>query len=242
MFGGLFNYDNPVWRAIGKFWDVLILNILWSVCCIPIFTIGASTTAMYYVTLKLVRDEDGYTFRSFFHSFKENFKQATIIWFLILVSGAVLGVDLWFVLGSGMVPAGNIRTMVAAVFIGILIIWVAVVTYVFPVLARFYGTVKRTIINAMFMSVRHILTTVGILVIDIAIVALTFTVLPFLVAFGVALIAYVNSFFINRVFQKYIPKDTRDIHDMRPIFADEEDASGTEAPSENAAGADETSL
>ena len=65
MLSGLFNYDNPVWRFIGKFWDVLIVNLLWFFLSIPIFTIGASTTAMYYVTLKLARDDDGYTIRSF---------------------------------------------------------------------------------------------------------------------------------------------------------------------------------
>ena len=82
MFAGFFNYDNPVWRFIGKFWDVLVINFLWIICSIPIVTIGSSTTAMYYVTLKLARDEDGYTIQSFFKSFKENFKQATAIWLI----------------------------------------------------------------------------------------------------------------------------------------------------------------
>ena len=69
MLQNLFNYDNPVWRFIGKFGDLIVLNILWIITSIPIVTIGASTTAMYYVTLKLVRDEDGYTIRSYFRSF-----------------------------------------------------------------------------------------------------------------------------------------------------------------------------
>ena len=58
MLSGFFNYDNPVWRFIGKFGDLIILNVLWFVCSIPIFTIGASTTAVYYVTLKLARNDD----------------------------------------------------------------------------------------------------------------------------------------------------------------------------------------
>ena len=74
MLQGLFNYDNPVWRFIGKLGDLIILNILWMITSIPIVTIGASTTALYYVTLKLVRDEDGYTIKSFFKSFRDNFK------------------------------------------------------------------------------------------------------------------------------------------------------------------------
>lgn len=65
MLQGFFNYDNPVWRFIGKLGDLILLNILWIVCSIPVFTIGASTTAVYYVTLKLARDEGDSTIRSF---------------------------------------------------------------------------------------------------------------------------------------------------------------------------------
>ena len=74
MLQGLFNYDNPVWRFIGKLGDLIILNVLWIVCSIPIFTIGASTTAVYYVTLKMVRDEEDSTIKSFFRSFKRDRK------------------------------------------------------------------------------------------------------------------------------------------------------------------------
>lgn len=57
--GSLFNLDNPIWRFMGKLVDVFILTLLWAVCCIPIITIGPASTAVYYVTLKLVRDEVG---------------------------------------------------------------------------------------------------------------------------------------------------------------------------------------
>ena len=96
MLSGIFNYDNPFWRFIGKFCDVMILNVLWVLCSIPVVTMGASTTAVYYVTLKLVRDEEGPTIRSFFRSFKENFRQATIIWLIMLAAGSLLGFDLYF--------------------------------------------------------------------------------------------------------------------------------------------------
>ena len=88
MLQGIFNYDNPVWRFIGKLGDLIILNILWIVCSIPVFTAGASTTAVYYVTLKLVRDEDDSTIRSFFRSFKSNFKQAALA--ALILTGVVL--------------------------------------------------------------------------------------------------------------------------------------------------------
>ncbi len=221
MFSGLFNYDNPIWRFIGKFWDVLMVHILWLICSIPIFTIGASTTAMYYVTLKLVRDEDGYTFRSFFKSFKENFKQATIIWLIFLVVGIVLGVDLWFfTYGAGSLMGEKMRFGMNAVFVALLVVWGMILLYVFPVLSRFYNTVKQTLLTSFVMSVRHILWTITMLVMDAAIVFLTLTFLPMLMMFGVALMAYANSFVFHQIFKKYIPEE-RDVHEMRPLFSEE---------------------
>lgn len=222
MFSGLFNYDNPIWRFIGKFWDILIVNLLWAVCCIPVVTIGASTTALYYVTLRLVRDEDGYTIRSFFKSFKENFKQATVIWLIFLVVGLIVGFDLYFVLVA--MEQSTLRTVGTAVFLAMLFIWLAMFTFVFPLQCRFYNPVKRTIFNAFFMSIRHIFHTIGMIAIDVGLVVLTFTLVPQLMLFGFALIAFVNSYFLNAVFNKYIPKsDREDDQEMRPLFADEEE-------------------
>ncbi len=224
MLSGFFNYDNPVWRFIGKFWDVIMLSVLWMVCSIPVVTIGASTTAMYYVTLKLVRDEDGYTFRSFFKSFKENFKQSTIIWLIFLVAGIVLGVDVFFFLrvfnGSQ-----NVRTIMLAIFMAMSFLYFAMFTFVFPLQARFYNPVKRTIFNAFFMSIRHLFQTIGMLVIDVGVVFLAFTYLPQIILFGVALIAFLNSYILASIFKKYMPEDAerRYSGEMRPLFADEDE-------------------
>lgn len=223
MLSGLFNYDNPVWRFIGKFWDVLIVNLLWFICSIPIFTIGASTTAMYYVTLKLARDDDGYTVRSFFKSFKENFKQATVIWLVFLVTGFVLGFDMFYFIKVA--PSSTFRTVMLSVFAAFAFIWTAMFTYVFPLQARFYNPVKRTIFNAFFMAIRHVFHTMGMLAVDVVILFLALTYVPQLCIFGVALIAFFNSYMLNNVFSKYMPKQEKPADmELRPLFADEEEA------------------
>lgn len=94
-----FNMDNGLFRALGKLADLMLLNILFLVCSLPIFTIGASFTAMYYVTLKLAENEEGYIARGFLKSFKQNFKQATIIWLILLFFGIVLVLDLLILQG-----------------------------------------------------------------------------------------------------------------------------------------------
>ena len=88
--GRFFSMDNKFFTFMNKVADLCILNIICLVCCIPIVTAGASITAMYYVTLKMVRNEEAYIVRSFFKSFKDNFKQATIINLIMIAVGAIL--------------------------------------------------------------------------------------------------------------------------------------------------------
>ena len=93
----IFDLDNPVWRFMGKVFDMMVLTVLWVVTSLPVVTIGASTTALYYVGMKLARDEEGYIIKDFFRSFKENFRQATAAWAILLALGIFFAVDLtWY--------------------------------------------------------------------------------------------------------------------------------------------------
>ena len=78
--GRFFNMDNKFFVFMGRIADLCMLNILCIVCCIPVITAGASLTAVYYVTMKMVRNEESYIFKGFIQAFKENFKKSTIIW------------------------------------------------------------------------------------------------------------------------------------------------------------------
>ena len=227
MLSGFFNYDNPVWRFIGKFGDLILLNILWIVCSIPIVTIGASTTAVYYVTLKLARDDDGYTIKSFFKSFKENFKQATAIWLVLLVVGAILGVDLYFFtrIYSG---SQTLKTVMLTVFVAMIIVYAAMFMYIFPLQSRFYNTVRRTFFNSFFMSLRHLFRTIGMIVINGVLIAAGFVfmippVLMIFMLFGFPLLAFINSYILSPVFELYMPKTDRPDDEMKPLFSDEEE-------------------
>ena len=204
MLTEFFNYDNSVWRFIAKLWDVLILNLLWTICCIPIVTIGASTTALYYVMLKVADDSDSHHFRQFFKSFKMNFRQSTIIWLIMLVVGAVIAVDIRFFLTSGIV-SGVVKNIIVYLLLVGAVVYLIVFLYVFPLQSRFYNKIKVTFTNALLMSVRHFPQTLLMLAADGLIVYLTLTRFPLLLLWEVGLIAFVNSFVFNRIFSKYIP-------------------------------------
>lgn len=88
-----FNWDNIVFQMLGKLVDCVWVSILWVICCIPVFTIGASTTALYYTVHKSIRGNRGYTTSNFFGAFRDNFKAATLPYLIWLAVMIVLGCD-----------------------------------------------------------------------------------------------------------------------------------------------------
>ncbi len=210
--GALFNLDNPVWNFMGKVADLVILNLLAIICSIPIFTIGASWTALYFVTIRMVRKEEGYVVKDFLRSFKENFKQATIIWLLVLVVAAVFAGD--FLIYSMMPDKIPQVIMIVVVVLGFLAL--GTVVYVFPLLARFENTTKNTVKNAFLLSIVNIpqtVTAIILLVIPVILAVFVLELFPIMIMVGVSLPAFLISLMLVRIFRK-----------LEPAEANEEDA------------------
>ena len=147
----LMNTDNFVVRALNKMTDILVLNILFVLCSLPIFTIGASLSAMYTVNLRSIRYGDGYVVRTFFTAFKRNFKQSTAAWLIVLGIGFLLFVDLhfWGVMKDVM-PAYSTIFTVLSYGIGILLWMVAL--WLFPVIAKMEDKLLTQIKNSAKMA------------------------------------------------------------------------------------------
>ena len=149
MWDRFFDLDNVVWRTIDKIGKIFLLNLLWLICSLPVFTIGASTTALIYTSMKL-SDNEGYWHQNFFSSFKENFKQATALFFIYLAAGAFLAGD--FLLGGragnsfGQLMQGVAAILFVPYFLSLL--------YVFGVQAKFVNPVKATIRYSFFVAMR----------------------------------------------------------------------------------------
>ena len=99
----MFKLDSPLMNFLSKVADIMILNVLFVVFSIPIVTIGASFSAAYYMGFKMVKNEETYIVRGFWKAFKENFKQATIMWIVILLVSGLLGFDYRIMYQSGIV-------------------------------------------------------------------------------------------------------------------------------------------
>ena len=229
-----FNLDSPVMQALGKMADLMWLNILTLICCIPVVTVGASLTAMHYMALKIVRNEECYITKGFFKSFKENFRQATLIWLLMVVIIAVLAGDFIIMKYSGLTFSKVLQIVIIAV--GVLFLFTAV--FVFPVLAKFDNTVIRTIKNAFVMSILQFPKTLLMIVmyaLPIVIGMLVPQAFPICFLFGLSAPAYVSALLYNKFFKKledqYIAATTpaeeegAKEEDAERIFKDELDES-----------------
>lgn len=202
--GQIFNMENPFWRFMGKLVDIAILNVLWFICCIPIVTIGPSTTAVYYVTLKLVRDEEGYTVSNFFKSFKQNLKQGMIIGIIMTLFGGFILFDIYAF--PRLMENGRYFAMA---FIGIFVIYMFIVTYIYPLLSKFDNTVKQTFLNAVFMSIRHFVKTLLMIIIAVGMVA-GCIFFPPLVILGFGMTAFLQSYLLVGIFDKYMPDEEKE--------------------------------
>lgn len=201
--GNLFNMDNGFFTFMGKAWDMILLSILWLIFCIPLVTIGPATTALYYTVVKVIRRERGYVFREFFHSFKDNLKVGVITTLIFWIIAFILYVDYQYAIGLKETKP-NQGYLFLAGFNVITVIMIAILAYIFPVLSRFTLQVKGLFKTAFFMSMKHLLTTLGLLIILVASALVLYIVYP-AIFFMPSICCLLCSFLIERVFKKYMP-------------------------------------
>lgn len=193
----LLSLDGPVMQLINKIVYSVYLNILWFICCIPIVTAGASTTALFYVTLKIARNEEGNITKAFFRSFRENLKQGTLIWMILLAFGIILGIDGYVV--YHMRFENVFWTICAAFLIIAAAAYAIVLMYIFPLLARFDNTIGAMFKNALFMGIRFLLCTIVMAVIYFIMLLIVVRFFTPAVIFGEGLCALLCSYLLSNI-------------------------------------------
>ena len=150
--------NSGFWRFVNRALDVLLLNLLWIVFSLPVITIGASTCAAFYVTMKMVDEEEGYVARMFVKAFKENFKQGTLMW---LFTAPCIYADylIWqlVIKGDGI----NFIVIVGAILYTAII--ALVILYSYPLIARYKNSLRNIIKNAFGVSMLYFKRTLFLL-------------------------------------------------------------------------------
>lgn len=197
-----FNINSPIFQFINTLCEFILLNIVFLICCLPLFTTGASLSALYQVTIQEARGDHGYILKTFFHAFRENFKAATLAFLFYFLTGAILLFNLvfWNAIGT---MAANVILLVLTLLSVLLVISFL---YTFPLIARFQNHITETIKNSYRIALEHRLQTIALLIIQGIVILLCFTAAQtklFMVIVGFAFIAYCNSFLFNKVLSKY---------------------------------------
>lgn len=206
MLDKIFNADNVVFRFFNTLGYVWWLHILWVICSLPIITMGASTTALCYSCIKLRRQE-GYVTQNFFKSFKENFKQSTIIFLLFLFAGAILLADV--ILSNQM--GGQMGQFLKMAAIVLLVPYSLTLLYVFAVQARFVNTISKCIQYSFVLASKHIIYTIQMAVLVGLVIYLNTTIVLvnfITLSIGIGLLAYFMSAYYNKIFDNYIASKT----------------------------------
>lgn len=167
----LFDMDNPVVRFMGRVGDLIVLNALFLVCSLPLVTVGASLTAMIKVIQGMLTGSEPGMIKTFFRAFRQNFRQATVVWLLLAALLAVMGYD-FFLIGAnfdGSLALG-LRAAVGAVTVVVL----AAAGYVFPLIARYENTLGRHLSNALILAVAKLPRTLCVTALNVLPAALAF--------------------------------------------------------------------
>lgn len=205
--GRLFDADNAFFRFMSRVADALILNLFFLVTSLPIVTIGASYTALYYYCTKAVGNEEGYLWKSYWKSFKTNFVQGFLMEAFFAIVGIILYVDIKYVYGRVAMSESFLWRFLFFILIGLVVLAIVTFIYAFPLLSRFDNKTLLIIRNAAFMSIRHMGYTVPLLLILGLAVFIGWLMFPVSMFFIVGAWVYISSFFLYKVIDRYMPKD-----------------------------------
>ena len=223
----LFDVDGPLMSALAKLADIIFCNMMFVIFSLPVFTAGASLAALYSVMQSLVAGrEDDNIFKQFWLAFKQNFKQGTLLWFICLAIIAFLAAYYFVITGL----QGTMAKTYSITFYILALVFMFGFQYFFPLQARYDNKVKYTLKNGWLLSIAALPWTVlSLAVIGIAVWISFYTqssssfAIYFWAFGGFGIVAYINSFFFKKAFQKITPEMERELSSApeEAIFIDE---------------------
>lgn len=154
--GKIFGLNTPFSNLMTKMFNLVLLNLLFLICCIPVITIGASFCALHHVIFKMVDgDNDPYVIKEYFAAFRSNFKQSTLTWLLLLFAGIFLYLDIMFAMriGTGGMPIFIIISIGE-------ILYLLVFLYIFPITGRYQNSINNNLKNSLLIAIRQLPKTI----------------------------------------------------------------------------------
>ena len=213
----LLDLDGPLVRALSDLNTLVILNILTALFCIPVITAGASVAAMHFVIMEMFENRGDGVIKEFWKRFKENLKNATPVWLILLAAAMFIYVDCRIIMGGQM---GLPRAMLVPLYIGAFI-EASIAVYAFPLTARFVYSTGATFKNSAILAVANFPRTVLMVLYHVIMPYLLFNVsrlLPLFFLVGISLPAYFSALLYMPVIRKMIgePEPDEDMPEDGP--------------------------
>ncbi len=201
-----FNADNKFFQALGSLMDCMIISALWLLMCIPVFTIGTSTTAMYTTVHKVIRRQQGYVWNTFWDSFKSNFKLTTKLWLIILGIIIVLTADI-YVTHQALVE-GLSWGAFSPFFVILMILVILWAVYIFAYSARFEQTLKATLKNGVLIMIANLPWTV-LIFLELVVATIVVMYVPILIIIIPGIVTVLAELILEHVFRKLMTEEQR---------------------------------
>lgn len=205
--GTFFSSDSALMRGLGTLADIMLLNLIFVVASVPVLTLGASLTALNFTAMRIATGECNSVAGDFVRSFRQNFRQATVIGLLLVLMAAVLAA--WFVVVTNLAFGPLAELVLLAVWYVLAFNFAIATMFVFPYLASFEGSTRAVLRNARLLSWKHPFAALAGLTL-IALCAAITVFYPqymayglFWFLFGFAGIAVANAHLFIRIFKKY---------------------------------------
>lgn len=203
----IFSPDGKIYTCLSMFCNLVALNLLWILFSLPIFTVGASTTALYTVTLQLANHSDIPVAKTFAYAFRKNFRQATIVFLIVVLFALLLAMDL--IICNRYFSKNHLGFLLIPL-LTMLFILLAINNYLYAVIAYFKNSMRKVFTNSFRLALGHFPTTLSLVFLSLG--PVLFLNLcsgnPALGSFlclilGMSLFTWLKSFLLLRIFSRY---------------------------------------
>jgi uncharacterized membrane protein YesL len=209
--GRVFRPEHPLMRGLSRLFDLILLNAAFLASCLPVFTIGASFSALYAVLFQMRNHSEERVLRAFLSAFKDNFKKGIALGAVALFLGVLLAVNVIVLANRGQTGFGGVFLIILTVAA---MLYAMALVYVFALQARFENTVRNTLTNSILMSVRHFPKTICLGLIAFLPIAVTlcypravYIAVPLYLLTGFSLGGFFSVRILDPIFKQYARSD-----------------------------------
>ena len=201
------NYDSPFMEECRKAVNFVLLGLLWMLASVPVFTFGAATTAMYYTAEKAVRTNQGKIWKTFWKSFAREFKQSTLVWLFGVIVTIVLGTN------GLLLIRGRLHSVLFALMVAAELLGVAWMQLWYGYLSKFQDKTWVMLSNTFriaLISIPKLLVMLLILVLSLAVVAISFFFAPPVILLLPGIYAALTGIMLRKIYKPYLPEEAKD--------------------------------